>query len=897
MRLTGRAKSGPVAAPRNRLSTDEREAGRQAGFKRQRERESNESQAPFEQRKRPKLLTAASAPMASAAAQRDAPASAPWPEPARSLAVAGRVRQSDLFSVEQRASARHLLSARGEAAVSGVNEQAGVDEEDEGGNDLAPAVSAAAQEQLFGQAAAASLGPFGELGLHAGLANHVHTKFGFERPTRIQAQAIPWLQRGRDVLIQAQTGSGKTLAFILPLLTDLLNQSPRITRADGTFAIVLAPTRELAGQSHEVLRRAASPFPNLVCALITGGQKRKAEKASLRKGVTIIVGTPGRLYDHMRTTQSLVLSRVRWLVLDEADRLLDQGFEHDLRAIIAALDKAREQTGRERRSVLVSATLSAAVTRLATISLHNPVRVALDKTSDSSGTAQADDAHHPASDMNQASNMMLQVQTEAAQGSVEMPTQLRQFFTVVPAKQRLVTLLALLRWKAKPGVKIVVFFSSCDEVDYHYALCAAMLKAGRFAGANADATKARGDSGDAEGNGDGGENSSSSNVIKGSSCCSDDGGDGGDSDDDDDDGSGSDDGGSSDAGAHNARQRRQRQKRQQRLQQQQARVWPGAPVLESLDLMHLHGQMEPAQRAASLSAFARSKRGAVLFCTDVAARGLDLPLVKWIVQYDPPSETGEYVHRVGRTARMGHEGSAMLFLLPSETGYVSVLREQGLNLDEVDHLKVLHKLTRADAAGRTLEEACSELQSRLEAFVDSSTDLRTLAAVAFQSFVRAYSTHARDVKTIFHVRSLHLGHLAKAFGLRLVPTALASETAHSNHSAKQQLAAKHGNKRLAFETGQEQQRATARTTAEGVLKKRARVIAQLHATGNSASVARYQRLAGPAHLPATAFVGDDDEDEEDDKGAGAGGGGGGGSAKRGGGKRGGGSSTKAKKVK
>jgi ATP-dependent RNA helicase DDX31/DBP7 len=114
--------------------------------------------------------------------------------------------------------------------------------------------------------------------------------------------------------------TGKTLTYLLPLIQDLQSWNPKVDRASGTWAIILAPTRELSVQIFDVLNQLTKRFAWLVPSMITGGEKRKSEKARLRKGVTIIVATPGRLLDHLQTTESFECYNLRWLIHDEADR-------------------------------------------------------------------------------------------------------------------------------------------------------------------------------------------------------------------------------------------------------------------------------------------------------------------------------------------------------------------------------------------------------------------------------------------------------------------------------------------------------------------------------------------------------------------------------------------------
>ncbi len=187
----------------------------------------------------------------------------------------------------------------------------------------------------------------------------------YDRPTPIQAQAIPQLLTGKDLLGIAQTGTGKTAAFALPILQSLAARQdrpgPRATRA-----LVLAPTRELAIQIGEAFRIYGRQLP-LRHAVIYGGVGQKPQVDALRRGVDILVATPGRLLDLMQQ-RHLRLDLATHFVLDEADRMLDMGFIRDVRKIAAALPQRRQ-------TLLFSATMPGAVTGLAGALLHDPVRV------------------------------------------------------------------------------------------------------------------------------------------------------------------------------------------------------------------------------------------------------------------------------------------------------------------------------------------------------------------------------------------------------------------------------------------------------------------------------------------------------------------------------------------
>ena len=187
---------------------------------------------------------------------------------------------------------------------------------------------------------------------------------GFNEPTPIQAQAIPVVLRGADLLATAQTGSGKTAAYALPLLQRLAATAPART----VPALVLVPTRELAAQVGEVLRSLAQALPRrLRIAVAFGGVSINPQLMALRGGADVVVATPGRLLD-LVTHNALRLSGVRHLVLDEADRLLDLGFADELAQVL-------QQLPAQRQNLFFSATFPPTVEALARQLLHEPVRV------------------------------------------------------------------------------------------------------------------------------------------------------------------------------------------------------------------------------------------------------------------------------------------------------------------------------------------------------------------------------------------------------------------------------------------------------------------------------------------------------------------------------------------
>jgi ATP-dependent RNA helicase RhlE len=212
--------------------------------------------------------------------------------------------------------------------------------------------------------------PFASLGLSTAITRAVAEK-GYTVPTPIQAQAIPVILEGRDVLAGAQTGTGKTAGFTLPLLELLMQRRPEAPTAERRGprpirALVLTPTRELAAQVGESVETYGRHLP-LSSEIIFGGVSINNQLSRLRRGVDILIATPGRLLDHV-SQRSIDLSKVEVLVLDEADRMLDMGFIHDIRRILALLP-------RQRQNLLFSATYTDSIRALADGLLSSPVSI------------------------------------------------------------------------------------------------------------------------------------------------------------------------------------------------------------------------------------------------------------------------------------------------------------------------------------------------------------------------------------------------------------------------------------------------------------------------------------------------------------------------------------------
>ncbi|EUC35355.1 hypothetical protein COCCADRAFT_24650 [Bipolaris zeicola 26-R-13] len=572
---------------------------------------------------------------------------------------------------------------------------------------------------------------FTSLGMSTTLASHLLNKMDLKAPTAIQKAAITQLVKDdSDAFIQAETGSGKTLAYLLPIVQRLMDLSANmkkrkvdenVQRNSGLFAIILAPTRELSKQIAMVLEKILGCAHWLVATTVIGGEKKKSEKARLRKGINILVATPGRLVDHLEHTEALDVSNVRWLVLDEGDRLMELGFEQEIQKIVGALNlrmRARKDEKsripglpEKRTTVLCSATMKMDVERLGQISLKDAVHLRADPSEKGPETSDT-----------------------SKDTTFSAPAQLKQSYAVVAPKLRLVSLIAYLkRAFARKGsvMKAIVFISCADSVDFHFDMLTSDLE-----GKEEQKEEDKEDSTEDEATKDDKKSGKKTKAIQSDPT---------------------------------------------KLEVTSA----VAPILSakthSVTAYRLHGSLQQSLRTSTLAQFAKNKEPSVLIATDVASRGLDLPNVDLVIEFDPAFAREDHLHRIGRTARAGRDGRACIFLMPgSEEGYVDILKsdrketEAGIHIARQDADDILNRglVTSGVMEKNAYMDKATDLQLAIERWALASPARLEAARRAFQSHIRAYATHVADERKYFDIKALHLGHLAKAFALRERPSGM-----------------------------------------------------------------------------------------------------------------------------
>ena len=344
---------------------------------------------------------------------------------------------------------------------------------------------------------------FNELPIVNKLKNSIEFA-NFKTPTPIQSKSIPVSLTGKDILGTAQTGTGKTLAFTIPMINKLILDK-------NAMALIICPTRELASQVMQTILKLNVREIGIGNALLIGGEGMQKQLKKLKKRARIIVGTPGRINDHLKR-QSLNLSKVSYLVLDETDRMLDMGFTPQIEQILKFIPK-------QHQTLLFSATLPYNILKISEKYLNNPERIAVGSLS----------------------NPIEKIKQETFQ-----ITQDKKYH-------------GLINQLVERNGSILVFVKTKRGADK-------IVKRLKYDGHSADA---------------------------------------------------------------------------------------------------IHGNLRQSKRDRVINNF-RNGKNRILVATDVAARGLDIPLIQHVINYDLPQVPEDYIHRIGRTGRAGKEGSALTFLTPSD---------------------------------------------------------------------------------------------------------------------------------------------------------------------------------------------------------------------------------------
>ena len=498
----------------------------------------------------------------------------------------------------------------------------------------------------------------GDIKLNEKFINYLMNSMKLNTPTPIQEVSIPAiLNYDQDVLIQSETGSGKTLAYLIPVINDFI--SSKINRNDGCKCLIIGPTRELCLQINNVLSVLLQKYHFIIYGILIGGENRVKEKQRLRKGLTVVVGTPGRILDHLENTKSFKYNQLKYFIMDESDRLLDLGFFKFMKSIINIINN--NGTGLDRLNILVSATLnnSESMNKLIKLSLNNYKFISLkDKQ------------------------------------IINIPKGLKHFYINIRLSNKFICLIGLLRLlfnndKSNKDFKVIVFMSTCNMIEYTYMLFKHVKNI-----FNNDDTN------------------NSSGIIGNS----------------------------------------------------------------KIKFFELRGNMDQQTRTKIFFEFCNIKYG-ILFCTDVCERGLDIPKVNYIIQYTPPTNLQNYIHRSGRTARIGNIGNTIIFLTHHEIKFMDLLRDKcDVKFIKYNQFKIFNKLDKdyefhlkGYKKHKKLLKNMDDINVKhiifenIKKIVDSNDALKSKSKDAISSFISSYAAYPRNLKSIFYVKNLDFSQLSYSF--------------------------------------------------------------------------------------------------------------------------------------
>ncbi|KOC66056.1 putative ATP-dependent RNA helicase [Habropoda laboriosa] len=624
---------------------------------------------------------------------------------------------------------------------------------------------------------------FADLNVHPFMISNLEQNMNITKMTTVQQKAIPQILSGKDILIRSQTGSGKTLAYALPIVECLHKIRPKLNRNSGLNALVVVPTRELALQTYECFLKLIKPFTWIVPGYLAGGEKRKAEKARLRKGCNILVGTPGRLLDHIKRTKALKLNDVKCFVLDEADRMFDMGYEKDISGIVSALKVSTPSKNNTEYDAMK-------------LFRQNKKKIFTDddierlENSSDLKESEKNDQGDPIAKSNKStdSDSMYDTNEDSAMQKREYHSSSdndsdegEPFVKSEKFNKRKVSKAESTKTKESnvlkdnteqkeydnssrdPSRKQTILLSATLTQAVEKLAGLAMDRPVFVDAAKENLESVGGDADDVNEDLVVPQSVTQSYIVTPpklrmvtlsayitGKCQS--------------------------HGQHKVLVFMATQDMVDYHTEILSAVLT-KPIdeddeesdpLVDVEFFKLHGSMTQKERTEVFKTFRLAKSG-VLLCTDVAARGLDLPKVDCVIQYTGPTSARDYVHRIGRTARAGSSGSATIFLTPPEIEFVRMLESRRIRIKQENMEDVLDKLLSHLSNHSSPHNAAIALQNDFENMVLEDSQLRHKAYKAYTSWIRFYSSYPRDMKEIFNRKEAHLGHYAKSFALRETP--------------------------------------------------------------------------------------------------------------------------------
>lgn len=488
-----------------------------------------------------------------------------------------------------------------------------------------------------------SIKSFSDLKLNNFLLKQLE-KNGYNNLTKIQKQAIPIMIEHKNVVVKSETGTGKTLAYVVPMYEMLLRQHQikPISRKDGVFSIIFAPTHELCLQIESTIMKLSSCCINVVAGALLGGQKMDTEKAKIRKGVNIIICTPGRLLYHLKNTKSLNFEPLQMIIFDEADILLDMGFEKDIKECLKIVtekstrkDYEDIESFKKLKVFLLSATIDNRTRKLTSFIMKGYKSVGFQKDKDKKKDKTIDGNNINENEIEKENDDENKEELEHQNSGFDatVSTNLRQFSSIVYDEFRLIHLMSFLY--TLKDKKTIVFLNNCESVDYHAEIISKINinNVPLFSNKHTQIMKLHGKMKHTERL----EIFNKFNMIKAPGTINND--------------------------------------TEQAKENKDLKLKENAIIDEEKKENDKKEEQDDSNNKKTKRKEKKEKKvlncGAILLATDVIARGLDFPHVDWIIHYDINPNGKDYLNRIGRTARLTSSGNSLLFLMEHEEKLLS----------------------------------------------------------------------------------------------------------------------------------------------------------------------------------------------------------------------------------
>jgi len=607
------------------------------------------------------------------------------------------------------------------------NEKKEKKEKDNNNNNISSNKKSKGSQTIF------SIKSFEDLNINPYLKKALN-KSNYNIMTKIQKKAIPILLEHKNVIVKSETGSGKTLAYIIPLYQNLfeINEIEKINRKNGVYSIIFSPTHELCLQIEKTFDKLKSCCINVVYGSLMGGQKIETEKKKLRKGLNVIITTPGRLLYHLQNTENINFTTLKMIIIDEADLMLDMGFEKDIKECFKLIIKKSENIENEEEIVLnpdyfkkfkiflISATIDNRIRKMSNYFMKGFKAIGFEKEDDK----DKDNNKINEENKNNEKDNDKDKKEEKNQNyylSALKQQNITQYYSYINDEYRLIHLIAFLYNNLNQ--KAIIFVSTCDLCEYLSKIITDLEIDINYKSDNIQTTKDKKNT-----------KSKSSNDSK-------------------------------------------------------------FINLFSQKTYKLHGKMKHDERKIVFKEFNEDNTG-ILIATDVAARGLDFNDIKWVIHYDINPDIKEYINRIGRTARIDNIGNSILFLMQNErqlldTCYKSIknnLIELKNNEILISFLENINKnilknkieinknintntlegdegLDENEIYKRKYLFAISPILRCIKNFIFKDKNNLILARKAFKSEIRSYVTFLKYAKNVFNVKTLNLTRMSRSFGL------------------------------------------------------------------------------------------------------------------------------------